>query len=228
MMAQQLDGANEQIPKLLGVKPRTFAYPCGQTFVYDGIRQKTDLFVIDGDLTTYKATIKERNLWIDMVIRMGEQAPVLIVSGNHGKESDGDLYALAKAKGKHSIYLSTEPELIEFDHVAVATFPYPRKADWVGTPQAEGMQEAFVEQMEEFNRQFARRPGFYRLFFGHFGVAGARVSSGQPLAGRCAEYPLEPLRRLRAQYVGLMSHIHLRSSRCLMTKEIQPGPPALN
>src|SRR5439155_5980078 len=87
------------------------------------IRQKTDLFVIDGDLTTYKATIKERNLWIDMVIRMAEQAPVLIVSGNHGKESDVDLYALAKAKGKHSIYLSTEPELIEFDHVAVATFP---------------------------------------------------------------------------------------------------------
>jgi len=182
---------------------------CLEWFVYDGIRQKTNLFVIDGDLTTYKATIKERNLWIDMVIRMAEQAPVLIVSGNHGKESDGDLYALAKAKGKHSIYLSTEPELIEFDHVAVATFPYPRKADWVGTPQAEGMQEAFVEQMEEFNRQFARRPGFYRLFFGHFGVAGARVSSGQPLAGRCAECPLEPLRRLSAQYVGL-SHIHLR------------------
>lgn len=35
------------------------------------------------------------------------------------------------------------------------------------------------------------------------------MSSGQPLAGRCAEYPLEPLRNLAAQYVGL-SHIHLR------------------
>lgn len=182
---------------------------CLEWFVYDGIRQKTDLFVIDGDLTTYKATIKERNLWIDTVIRMAEQAPVLIVSGNHGKESDGDLYALAKAKSKHSICLSTEPELIEFDHVAVAIFPYPRKADWVGTSQEENMQEAFVEQMEEFNRQFARRPGFYRLFFGHFGVAGARVSGGQPLAGRCAEYPLKPLRRLSAQYIGL-SHLHLR------------------
>jgi hypothetical protein len=56
------------------------------------------------------------------------------------------------------------------------------------------MQEAFVEQMGEFNRQFARRPGSYHLFFGHFGVAGARVSSAQPLVGRCAEYPLEPLR----------------------------------
>jgi len=29
------------------------------------------------------------------------------------------------------------------------------------------------------------------------------------LVGRCAEYPLEPLRRLQAQYIGL-SHIHLR------------------
>jgi DNA repair exonuclease SbcCD nuclease subunit len=40
-------------------------------------------------------------------------------------------------------------------------------------------------------------------------VAGARVSSGQPLVGRCAEYPLDPLRSMKAQYVGL-SHVHLR------------------
>jgi DNA repair exonuclease SbcCD nuclease subunit len=182
---------------------------CLEWFVCDGICQKTDLFVIDGDLTTYKATIKERNFWIDMVIRMAEQAPVLMVSGNHGKESDGDLYALARAKGKHSIYLSTEPGLIEFDHVAVATFPYPRKAELVGSSDEHNLQEVFVEQLEEFNHQFQRRPGLFRLFFGHFGVAGARVSSGQPLIGRCAEYPLDPLRRLHAQYVGL-SHIHPR------------------
>ena len=35
------------------------------------------------------------------------------------------------------------------------------------------------------------------------------MSSGQPLVGRCAEYPFYPLRSLKAQYVGL-SHIHLR------------------
>ena len=38
---------------------------CLEWFLYDGIRQKTDLFGIDGDLTTYKTTIKERNLSID-------------------------------------------------------------------------------------------------------------------------------------------------------------------
>jgi DNA repair exonuclease SbcCD nuclease subunit len=69
--------------------------------------------------------------------------------------------------------------------------------------------EAFARQLDEFNRRFEQRPGCYKLFFGHFGVAGARVSSGQPLVGRCAEYPLDPLRSLQAQYVGL-SHIHLR------------------
>ncbi|MGB7731040.1 MAG: polysaccharide deacetylase family protein [Candidatus Acidiferrum sp.] len=36
MMARQLDEANEEIYKQLGVKPRTFAYPCGQKFVGRG------------------------------------------------------------------------------------------------------------------------------------------------------------------------------------------------
>src|SRR5437899_9520339 len=29
-MAEQLDDANEQIRRMLGVTPKTFAYPCGQ------------------------------------------------------------------------------------------------------------------------------------------------------------------------------------------------------
>ena len=51
----------------------------------------TNLFVVNGDLTTYKATIKERNLWIDMLIRMANHAPVLLTAGNHGAELTGDL-----------------------------------------------------------------------------------------------------------------------------------------
>ena len=33
MMEKQLDAANAEINRLLGAKPRTFAYPCGQKFV---------------------------------------------------------------------------------------------------------------------------------------------------------------------------------------------------
>jgi len=36
-MAEQIDGANEQIRKMLGVTPKTFAYPCGQKFAGRGL-----------------------------------------------------------------------------------------------------------------------------------------------------------------------------------------------
>ena len=182
---------------------------CLEWFVADAIQSHTNLFVVNGDLTTYKATIKERNAWVDMLIRMANHAPVLLVAGNHGAELDDDLYVLAKAKGAHPILLCTEPEFIELNDVAIAVFPYPRKAGYVGTPEENKLSDAFVAQLQEFNQRFALRPASFHLFFGHFGVAGAKVSSGQPLVGRCAEYPLDPLLGLQAQYVGL-SHIHLR------------------
>jgi DNA repair exonuclease SbcCD nuclease subunit len=180
---------------------------CLEWFVEDSIQANTNLFVVDGDLTTYKQTIKERNLWVETLIQMGNHAPVILVAGNHGKELDGDLHVLARAKAAHPIYLCTEPEFIELGDAAVAVFPYPRKAEMFGDEQ--NLNGTFAWQLDEFNQRFQQRPGCYKLFFGHFGVAGARVSSGQPLVGRCAEYPLDPLRCLKAQYLGL-SHIHLR------------------
>jgi len=180
---------------------------CLEWFVADAVQAGVDLFVINGDLTTYKATIKERNFWVDKLAEMANHAPVILVAGNHGAELEGDLYVFGRAKGKHPIYLCTEPEFIELGEAAVAVFPYPRKAEKAGNEHSLG--ETFARQLDEFNRRFEQRPGCYKLFFGHFGVAGARVSSGQPLVGRCAEYPLDPLRSLKAQYVGL-SHVHLR------------------
>jgi DNA repair exonuclease SbcCD nuclease subunit len=180
---------------------------CLEWFVEDSIRADTNLFVADGDLTTYKATIKERNCWVDALVRMANHAPVLLVAGNHGAELEGDLYVYARARGKHPIYLCIKPEFVELGEAAVAVFPYPRKAALA--PDDQGLSEGFARQLNEFNQRFEQRPGMYKVFFGHFGVAGARVSSGQPLVGRCAEYPLDPLRSLHAQYVGL-SHVHLR------------------
>src|ERR1019366_5424070 len=180
---------------------------CLEWFVADAIRSSVDFFVINGDLTTYKATIKERNLWVDMLVELANHAPVILVAGNHGAELEGDLYVFVRAKGEHPIHLCTEPEFIELGEAAVAVFPYPRKAEMAGNERSLG--ETFARQLDEFNQRFEQRPRSYKLFFGHFGVAGARVSSGQPLVGRCAEYPLGPLRSLKAQYAGL-SHVHLR------------------
>ncbi len=182
---------------------------CIEWFIDDSIEQSTELFVLDGDLTTYKQTIRERKFWVDAMMRMADHAPVVLVAGNHGKELENDLYPLSKLRGRHPILLATEPDFIDLGEVAIAVFPYPRKAEFVNGSDETGLAQAFAAKLEAFNQRFEQRPGAYRLFFGHFGVAGARVSTGQPLAGRCAEYPLEPLRNLNAQYVGL-SHIHLR------------------
>ena len=180
---------------------------CLEWLVEDAISANTNIFVVNGDLTTYKQTIQERNLWVDLLIQMGNHAPVILVAGNHGKELDGDLHVLARAKAAHPIHLCTEPDMIEIGDAAIAVFPYPRKGETAGDEQ--NLHDDFAKQLDELNRRFDQRPGSYKLFFGHFGVAGARVSGGQPLVGRCAEYPLDPLRSLKAQYVGL-SHIHLR------------------
>jgi peptidoglycan-N-acetylglucosamine deacetylase len=51
MMASQLDGANAEIENLLGVKPHTFAYPCGQKFVGRGL-----------DVRSYVPLVAERFL----------------------------------------------------------------------------------------------------------------------------------------------------------------------
>ncbi len=51
MMGAQLDGANEQIHEMLGVTPKTFAYPCGQKFVGRGL-----------DVRSYVPLIAERFL----------------------------------------------------------------------------------------------------------------------------------------------------------------------
>ena len=53
---------------------------CLDWFVADAIRSNPGLFVINGDLTTYKQTIQERNLWIETLIRMGNRAPVILVA----------------------------------------------------------------------------------------------------------------------------------------------------
>jgi predicted MPP superfamily phosphohydrolase len=97
---------------------------CLEWFVADAIWARVDFFVINGDLTTYWATIKERNFWVDRLVEMANHAPVILVGGNHGAELEGDLYVFGRAKGKHPIYLFTEPEFIELDDVAVAVFPY--------------------------------------------------------------------------------------------------------
>jgi len=51
---------------------------CLEWFVADAVQSSVDLFVINGDLTTHKATIKERNVWVDRLVEMASHAPVIL------------------------------------------------------------------------------------------------------------------------------------------------------
>jgi len=84
------------------------------------------------------------------------------------------IYMFLYGPASHVVDLCTRPEFIEFDRGVVALFPYPRKAEFVGTGDEHDLQVAFVNRLDEFDRQFQRWPGVFRLFFGHFGVAGAK------------------------------------------------------
>ena len=70
----------------------------------DAVGASVDLLVINGDLTTYKATIKERNMWIDGLVEMANHAPVILVAGNHGAELEGDLYGLGNGSPPRGEY----------------------------------------------------------------------------------------------------------------------------
>jgi hypothetical protein len=60
---------------------------CIEWFIEDGIHQGTNLFVLNGDLTTYKQTIRERKFWVDAIIRMAEHAPVLLIAAARYKNA---------------------------------------------------------------------------------------------------------------------------------------------
>ena len=74
---------------------------CLEWSVADAIRASVDLFVTNGDQTTYTATIRERNPWVDMLVEMANHAPAVLGAGNHDAELEGNLYVFGRAKAKY-------------------------------------------------------------------------------------------------------------------------------
>jgi peptidoglycan/xylan/chitin deacetylase (PgdA/CDA1 family) len=66
-MVQQIDEANDRIQKLLGVKPKSFAYPCGQKFVGRGI-----------DVESYVPFVAERFLVGRSYLSESSNDPVVV------------------------------------------------------------------------------------------------------------------------------------------------------
>jgi peptidoglycan/xylan/chitin deacetylase (PgdA/CDA1 family) len=105
MMEKELDGANAEIERLLGVKPVTFAYPCGQKFVGRGV-----------DVKSYVPLVAKRFLVGRGFRDEAANDPALCdLAQLLGMESDGltfeqmkDLVARAAARGGWQVFAGHE------------------------------------------------------------------------------------------------------------------------
>jgi len=102
-----------------------------------------DLIAIAGDLFDHSnpenIAIK---VAVDAIERLSEQAPVVIVKGNHdggkGSEFANALAPFGKSQRKNGIYVSDRPEIIPIISkqrtIQVFTLPYPRKSALITSP----------------------------------------------------------------------------------------------
>lgn len=92
-MARELDSANDLIRLLLGVQARSFAYPCGQTFVGRGDKVKSVVPLVAGRFETGRLWMSEDSndpFFCDMA--------QLLAMESDGKSFDQLLPAILKAK----------------------------------------------------------------------------------------------------------------------------------
>ena len=67
-MKAELTVANNEIEKLLGIKPKVFAYPCGQKFVGRGINTKSYVPLIAGMFITGRGFLEEQQTILRLLI----------------------------------------------------------------------------------------------------------------------------------------------------------------
>ncbi len=92
-MAREMDDANDLIRSLVGVQPRSFAYPCGQAFVGRGKKVKSVVPLVAGRFETGRLWMSEDSndpFFCDMAQLLAEESD--------GKPFDQLLPAILRAK----------------------------------------------------------------------------------------------------------------------------------
>lgn len=182
-------------------------------------QQRDDIaaWVWPGDLNDRRMSIEDRNFLAIRLRTMANQAPVLLVYGNH--DLPGDLDIFAELATVYPIRVVSRPDVVrvptatEID-LMVFCLPYPTK----GALVAAGMQgddllqygnhaldHIFLGAAGELAA--ARREGTPTLMIGHINVGGSVASAGQPQIGRELELDPAMLARL-GDCPKLLNHIH--------------------
>jgi exonuclease SbcD len=154
-----------------------------------------DLIAIAGDVFDHSnpenVAIK---IAVEAIERLSEQAPTVIIKGNHeggkGSELATALAPFSKSQRKNGVYVSERPEIIPVISkqrtIQVFTLPYPRKSALITSPQYQNLSPEELSRfvgfkMEEiltgFTAQLDRNA--LNVLVGHFTVAGGMYSKEQ-------------------------------------------------
>lgn len=182
----------------------------------DGAEQGVDLWLIGGDLAgthdvPHVADVWERRGIVATVRKGADQAPVVILYGNHDMAADLEVYG--HLAGAHPIHVVTEPSILTVAGAQVVCVPYPRRGYWLEragegtvTDQNAAASDALYAWLVEACRE-ARRRGGPVIVFAHCNVIGSKVGGDEILSGHEVELSVDQLDALPADYIAL-SHIH--------------------
>ncbi len=167
--------------------------------------------LLGGDFFETKSTAAERNAGARWLRAMAKFGRVLGVRGNHEVDGDLDIFNLLEAE--NPIEFLQRPAVVDFDGVAVACLPWPKKAQLLAALESTSYEDgdlAAVEALRAVARglgeQLARHNG-PKIGLLHAQVRGSRMTTGQPLIGAELELGLEDLALLGADFYA-MGHIH--------------------
>ncbi len=172
----------------------------------DIVARNVDLVLHAGDVFHQKSTPKERMAVAQWLSKVTEQAPVLIVRGNHDFLSDLPLFA--RLEGKHPVIVEEAARVHTIAGVAVAAIAWPRKGEMLicGVDHSEAMPSILTGLGDQLHGT-----GLPSILLMHAMVRGSKTSAGQPLIGCDFEVSVGDLERVGAGMV-VLGHIHKHQS----------------
>ena len=183
---------------------------------------KPDLVVHGGDIYERNSDPDARNSGNDWAISVADEAPLLIVRGNH--DAPRDLLGYEKLRAKHRIRVveSAGVKHLRTDSgtaIAIAAMAWPRR-EYVaalcglsGKETVEQTAQALLRQAltglgSELREHWSGVP---KLFVGHVMVRGSQTSVGSELVGTDMELGLDDLGLVGADAYHL-SHVHMHQA----------------
>lgn len=175
-----------------------------------------DFVVHTGDVADKAQNRRERNAIADWLCKVADDAPVLLIRGNH--DAYLDLSIFSRLRTRHPVIVEETAGVHVINGVAIAALAWPQKANVLatlrrlnpGATKAEGDDAAALALravMAGLGDQLAAHEG-PRLFAAHAMFRGSKTSLGQPLMGHDFEVGLEDLVGIPADFFAL-GHIHM-------------------